>query len=85
MRQEDKLQIYRCLQCGYEWVPRVKVELPRRCPKDGCRSERWNREGMWRGVRRSIGVTEVVAHKKVEKKRVSEGETVVDYGQDWGA
>jgi len=38
----EKKQIwYRCLRCGYEWLPRKKKGKPRVCPH--CRSEYWDK------------------------------------------
>ena len=39
-----ELDGFRCLRCGYEWVPRVfkQSELPTICPK--CKSPYWNKE-----------------------------------------
>lgn len=34
---------YRCLRCGWEWIPRIKVEvMPKTCPK--CKSPYWDSE-----------------------------------------
>ena len=34
------LEACRC-RCGHEWLPRVKDEKPRTCPK--CKSPNWDR------------------------------------------
>ncbi len=34
-----KLLHYKCLRCGYEWIPRT--DTPKKCP--GCKSSYYNR------------------------------------------
>lgn len=36
------LKGHKCLRCGHEWVPRLKLEIPHTCPK--CKSVRWNKK-----------------------------------------
>ena len=39
---EIKVNGYKCNNCCYEWIPRVKDERPLICPK--CKSARWDKE-----------------------------------------
>jgi DNA-directed RNA polymerase subunit RPC12/RpoP len=32
---------FKCLRCGYEWIPRKEGQAPQLCPK--CRSAYWNK------------------------------------------
>ncbi len=32
---------FKCLRCGYEWIPRKQGHAPQLCPK--CRSAYWNK------------------------------------------
>ena len=38
---EESVKKYRCLRCGYEWIPR-KSELPKVCANKKCKSPYWN-------------------------------------------
>jgi len=35
-------EVYRCDECGWDWIPRKKGEVPENCPNRECRSRRWN-------------------------------------------
>ncbi len=40
----------RCAVCGHEWIVRAGGD-PRRCPSEGCRSEKWKGAGvLFQGV-----------------------------------
>lgn len=49
-RIEIKVNAFKCLRCGHEWIPRVELEQlkgeikdkPRICPN--CKSAYWDRE-----------------------------------------
>src|SRR5262249_32681701 len=36
-------EVYECDECGWQWIPRKKVEAPVNCPNRECRSRKWNR------------------------------------------
>lgn len=43
-----KLPTFKCLRCGYEWIPRT--QKPKYCP--ACNSPYWNKP-KWKGLKKA--------------------------------
>lgn len=75
MTNEIQLPKFKCLRCGYEWIPRTPK--PQRCPK--CNSPYWNKP-KWKGVWKFALGDRVVANEKAPGDYESLCGTVVERG-----